>query len=65
MGKKYPAHRPGPVQLTALYRSDRDEGIARAYQLSLPSISRPRPKRREEESSHEVIPPHRPLRTRL
>jgi hypothetical protein len=65
MGKKYPAHRPWTVQLTALYRSDRDERIARAYELSLPLISRPSPKRREAESNHEVIPPHRQLRPRL
>jgi hypothetical protein len=66
MGKKHPAHRPWTVQLTALYRPDRDERIARAYELILPIIiSRPSPKKREEEPDHEAVPPHRHLRTRL
>jgi hypothetical protein len=66
MGKKHPAHRPWTVQLTALYRPDRDERIARAYELILPIIiSSPNPKKREEESDHEAVPPHRHLRPRL
>jgi hypothetical protein len=66
MGKKHPAHYPWTVQLTALYRPDRDERIARAYELALPIlVSRLQPKNQEEAPSHEAVPTHRPLRTRL
>lgn len=66
MGKQHPAHRPWTVQLTAIYRPDRDDRIARAYELALPIIvSRPSPKNREEETENEAVPTHRHLRTRL
>jgi hypothetical protein len=66
MGKKHPAHRSWTVQLTSLYRPDRDDRIARAYELALPIlVSRLTQKNREEDPSNEAIPPHRPLRTRL
>lgn len=66
MGKKHPAPRPWTVQLTSLYRPDRDDRIARAYELVLPIlVSRPSPKIRKEETDHEAVPPHCHLRTRL
>jgi hypothetical protein len=66
MGKKYPAHRPWTVQLTSLYRSDRDDRIVRAYELVLPLIvSRPKLNNREEESDNEAAPTYRHLRPRL
>jgi hypothetical protein len=66
MGKKHPAHHPWTVRLTALYRPDRDARIARAYELALPIlVSRLKPKNHEEEPSHETLPTHRALRTRL
>ncbi len=66
MGKKHPAPRSWTVQLTSLYRPDRDDRIARAYELVLPIlVSRLNPKNREEDPSNEAVPTHRPLRTRL
>jgi hypothetical protein len=66
MGKKYPAHQPWTVQLTALYRPDRDARIARAYELALPIlVSKLKSKTQEEDPSHDTLPTHRPLRTRL
>ncbi len=66
MGKKQPSPRPWTVQLMAVYRRDRDDRIARAYELALPMIvSRPTPKKREEEHPNETVPTHRHLRPRL
>jgi hypothetical protein len=65
MGKKHPAHRPWTVQLTAIYRPDREERIARAYELALPIIARSTRQPQEEENPNEAIPTDRPLRSRL
>jgi hypothetical protein len=65
MGKKHPTHRQWTVQLTSLYRPDRDERITRAYELVLPIIARSTRQPPEEENTNEAIPPHRYLRTRL
>jgi hypothetical protein len=66
MGKKPPAPRPWTVQLTALYRPDRDERIVRAYELVLPIlVSRLKPKNQEEDPSNETLFTYRPLRPRL
>src|SRR5262245_39215642 len=65
MGKKHPAHRPWTVQLTSIYRPDREERIARAYELALPIIARSTQQPQEEENPNEALPPYRPLRSRL
>jgi hypothetical protein len=66
MGKKQPTPRQWTVHLTGVYRRDRDERIARAYELALPLIvSRPSPTKRKEDPANEALPPHRHLRTRL
>ena len=66
MGKKHPAPRPWTVQLTALYRPDRNERIVRAYELALPIlVAKRQPKNQEEDPSHEALSTHRPVRTRL
>jgi hypothetical protein len=65
MGKKHLVHRQWPVPLTALYRPDRDERIARAYELVLPLITRSTRQPQEEEPTNEAVPPHRHLRPRL
>ncbi len=66
MGKKQPRPRQWMVHLAAIYRRDRDDRIARAYELALPLIvSRPKPNNPKEDPANEIIPPHRPLRTRL
>jgi hypothetical protein len=65
MGKTHLAHRQWMVHLTALYRPDRDERLARAYELVLPIIARSSRQPQEEENPHEAIPPQRSLRPRL
>jgi hypothetical protein len=66
MGRKQPSQRQWTVHLTPIYRRDRDERIARAYELALPVVvSRPPQKTREEETENEVAPAYRHLRARL
>ena len=65
MGKKHPAHRQWTVHLRALYRPDRDDRIARAYELVLPLITRSTRQPQEEEPTNEAVPPQRHLRPRL
>jgi cobalamin biosynthesis protein CobD/CbiB len=65
MEKKHPAYHPWMVHLTAIYRPDRDERIARAYELVLPIVSRSTRQSQEAENTNEAVPPHRHLRTRL
>lgn len=65
MGKKHLAHRQWTVHLTASYRPDRDERMARAYELVLPIIARSSLQPQEEETPNEALPPHRSLRPRL
>jgi len=65
MGKKHTANRPWTVHLTAIYRPDRDDRIARAYELALSIIvSRPSPKNRAEETENEAAATHCYLRPR-
>lgn len=68
MGKKQPSPRSWTVHLAAVYRRDRDERLARAYELALSSInSTPKPKTPEEENNHDHAAniPRRDLRARL
>jgi hypothetical protein len=66
MGKKQPTPRQWTIHLTGVYRRERDERIARAFELALPLIvSRPKLNTPKEDPDNEVIPPHGPLRTRL
>jgi hypothetical protein len=66
MGKKHPAHRPWTVQLTALYRPDRDARIAKAYELALPiRVSSLKPTPQEEDPRNDVVPTYRHLRPRV
>jgi len=66
MGKKQPPPRQWTIHLTGVYRRDRDDRIARAYELALPLIvSRPKPNHPQEDPDNEIIPPHRHLRPRL
>jgi hypothetical protein len=65
MGKKRPSPRPWTVHLESVYRRDRDERLARAYELALPIITST-PKTRGEENHHETAAiSHRHLRSRL
>ena len=66
MGKKQATSRQWTIHLTGVYRRDRAERIARAYELALPLIvSRPKPSNPKEDPANEAVPPHRHLRTRL
>ena len=66
MGKKKPSPRQWAVHLESLYRRDRDERLARAYQLALPVITMPTRKIEEEERGHDIaVPASRHLRPRL
>ena len=67
MGKKHPLQRQWTVQLTSSYHRDRDERIARAYELVLPSVSPPTQpyQYHEEEATTETLSADRPLRTRV
>lgn len=65
MGKKRPSPRPWTVHLEAVYRRDRDERLARAYELALPIITSTS-KTKEEEKHHETAAiSHCHLRPRL
>lgn len=66
MGKRQPSRQQWTVQLEAVYRRDRDERIAGAYELALPVItSKPTRTTQEEETNNEALAPYRPLRSRL
>jgi len=65
MGKKHPLPRQWTVQLTSSYHRDRDERIARAYELILSIVSRPPQPYQEEEPTHETLSADRHLRTRV
>jgi hypothetical protein len=65
MGKKHLAPRQWTVHLTVLYRPDRDDRMARAYELVLPLIARSTRQPQEEETTNEAVAPPRSLRPRL
>ena len=59
MGKKKPSPRPWTLQLEVSYRRDRDERLARAYELALPIITTTTRKIQTEERDHEITAPAR------
>jgi hypothetical protein len=63
MGKKKPLPQPWTVHLESVYRPDRDERIAKAYELALPMISNPILKVRKEATKNESASSHRHLRS--
>lgn len=64
MGKRKLPPQNWKVQLEAVYRSDRDERISKAYQLALPEVvSKPNKKIREKENQNDIQ--HCDLRTGL
>lgn len=66
MGKKHPTPRSWTVQLTPLYRPDRDTRIAKAYELAVPlRVASPQRPQQKEDSSHDAVSPHRHLRARV
>jgi hypothetical protein len=66
MGKKKPSSRQWTVHLESVYRRNRDERIARAYELALPVITATTRNIKEEEKDHDTAATsHRHLRARL
>ena len=55
MGKKKPSPRPWTVHLAAVYRRDRDERLARAYELVLPVITTTTGNPKEEEKIMKLL----------
>jgi hypothetical protein len=65
MGKKRPSPRQWIVTSTSSYHRERDERIARAYELILPIVSQlPKPHLKEE-VTNETLVTDRHLRTRV
>ncbi len=66
MRKKRPSPRQWTVHLESVYRRERDERLARAYELALPIITKNIPNKPQEEKDNEpVTTPQRHLRARV
>jgi hypothetical protein len=65
MGKKHPRPRQWTVQITSSYHRERDERIARAYELIIPIVSQLPKSHLKEEVTNETLIPDRPLRSRV
>ena len=66
MRKKQPSPRQWTVHLESVYRRERAERLARAYELALPIATKNIPNKPEEEKEHETAStPQRHLRARL
>ena len=65
MGKKHPLPRQWTVQLTSSYHRERDERIARAYELLIPIVSQSPKASLQEEPPNETLIADRHLRTRV
>ena len=65
MGKKHPLHRPWTVRLTARYHRERDERIARAYELIVPIVSQLPQSKSKAEPLYDTLLTVRSLRTRV
>ena len=65
MGKKHPQPWQWTVQITSSYHRERDERIARAYELIIPIVSLlPKPHLKEEVTNETLIT-DRHLRSRV
>jgi hypothetical protein len=65
MGKKRPPPRPWTVKVTSSYHREREQRIARAYELIIPIVSQvPKPQLKEE-AQNETLIADRHLRTRV
>jgi hypothetical protein len=65
MGKKHPQPWQWAVQITSSYHRERDERIARAYELIIPLVSQSPQSYQKEETQNEPFIANRPLRTRV
>ena len=65
MGKQHPRPRQWTVQITSSYHRERDQRIARVYELLIPLVSQlPKPYLKEEVTNETLIA-DRHLRTRV
>lgn len=65
MGKNPPLHRPWKVQITSSYHCERDQRIARVYELIVPIVSQSPQPHLKEETTNETLITDRHLRTRV
>jgi hypothetical protein len=65
MGKKHPRPHQWTVRLTSSYHRDREQRIARAYELIIPLVSQPLKSQLKEEARNEPLIADRHLRTRV
>ena len=64
MGKKRPSPHQWTVKVTSSYHREREQRIARAYELIIPIVSQaPKPQLIKEEAQNESLIANRPLRT--
>jgi hypothetical protein len=65
MGKKRPPPRQWTVKITSSYHRERDERIARVYELIIPIVSQLPKSHQKEEPPSEPFIANRHLRTRV
>jgi hypothetical protein len=65
MGKKHPPPHQWTVRLTSSYHRERDQRIARAYELIIPLVSQAPKPHLKEEARNETLIADRHLRTRV
>jgi hypothetical protein len=65
MGKKRPPPPQWTVRLTSSYHREREQRIARAYELIIPIVTQPPKPQLKEEPRNESLIANRPLRTRV
>jgi hypothetical protein len=65
MGKKHPLPHQWTVRLTSSYHRERDQRIARAYELIIPIVSQSPKSQLKEEARNESLIANRHLRTRV
>jgi hypothetical protein len=65
MGKKHPLPHKWTVRLTSSYHREREQRIARAYELIIPLVSQPLKAHLKEEARNETLIADRHLRTRV
>lgn len=65
MGKKHPPPHQWIVRLTSSYHREREQRIARAYELIIPIVSQVPKRDLKEEAQNEALIADRHLRTRV
>jgi len=65
MGKKRPPPHHWTVRLTSSYHREREQRIARAYELIIPIVAQSPKPQRKEEARNDTLIADRHLRTRV